>query len=162
VRRAAFAVAALLIVWSLVAWWGAAFSAVDHFKFGAMGAARIVDPAPQERCSWYFGGEFQQHCRAASGQQRRLALLRLGAPALFVALLLSVAGVLHPRWLFAAIALITTALAVVAIAGNARAALAFANGRDFSVRGSGAAAALIACIAMAAVSAPRRSPAAPS
>jgi hypothetical protein len=154
VSRLLFGAACVLIGWSLLAWWGAAVSPGERFKFGAVGAARIADfetdHPTQERCSWYTSGRFEQHCRPADGGEARLAALRLGAPVLLLALLSALGGTLKPRRGLACAALAATAVAVLDIVGNAGAALAFAEGREVSVTGSGATAAVLAALFAAA------------
>ena len=153
VPKLLFALAVMLIIWSLLAWWGAAFSSVDRFKFGAMGAARIegfgTDHPTQERCNWYIPGQFEQHCRPAEGAALRLVVLRLGAPALLAALLLALGGVLKPRRSLACTALLAMTFAIFDIVVNSAAALAFAKGRTVSVTGSGTMAAVLATILVA-------------
>ena len=149
VLRVSFGLAVLLLGWSLMAWWGAATSPVDRFKFGALGAARIVnfatDHPTQERCYWHVAGQFEQYCRPAQDGAWRLLMLELGASALVLALILALVGMLTLRPTAAVLMFVATVFAVLNIVGNAPTALAFAPGRAVSTSGSGTTAAVCAC-----------------
>jgi hypothetical protein len=144
--RLLFAVCTFLLSWSLLTWWGTAFGPRDHYKFGALGAAKVLENDKQERCSWYFAGPHDAHCRPRDAV--RLSLLQMGAPLLFGSLLASLLGTFEPRGAFVVFAAISLALAIAAIVFNAEAGLAFSAGQAVELRGTGLVAAVLAWLVM--------------